>query len=429
MNLVNIVVDRKYINSIKHIIRRYYSTGITISDRPIPRVYNIELRDGFGFSRAINIDYSIVYVNARKISTLSQIDLLKKIEYGKALIRHTISWDPQYKYYRLDPMGHSIKGYNVHPSYDAFLIYSRQYLELLRSNGLNIDASNILALKKFRGVHELYIGDTLVGKVIIPHRGNVSIEVFKDLTSLNNENNMKLFIKYNKEIIKLHTEITMSFLKRIESRIGKPDKVFVSFSGGKDSVVVLDIALKLYNKDQIYPVYVDTGVEFPETIEYVKTVEDYYDVPIVRTYAGIDKKIAEKGLPSRENRWCTNLKQRAFINKVRELSRRDEQVYVLIGDRDVESVKRGHRPPVIKKNNHIEVAPIKMWSTILVQTYILVNNVPLNPLYEYGFYRIGCYICPALRSLEISIMRNKLFKELKDLYLFREYLSKVIENE
>ncbi len=89
---------------------------------------------------------------------------------------------------------------------------------------LDIIASNFFVLKKFRGVHELYVGDMLVGRVIVPYRGN-DIEIFKDFVSLNSEDYMKLFIKYNRENIKFHTEIALSSLKRIKSRIDKPDKV------------------------------------------------------------------------------------------------------------------------------------------------------------------------------------------------------------
>lgn len=50
------------------------------------------------------------------------------------------------------------------------------------------------------------------------------------------------------------------------------DGVYVSFSGGKDSTVLLDIVRKLY--PTVRAVFVDTGLEFPEIREFVKTYEN-----------------------------------------------------------------------------------------------------------------------------------------------------------
>lgn len=48
--------------------------------------------------------------------------------------------------------------------------------------------------------------------------------------------------------------------------------VYVSFSGGKDSTVLLDIARSMY--PDIEAVFVDTGLEYPEIREFVKSFEN-----------------------------------------------------------------------------------------------------------------------------------------------------------
>lgn len=48
--------------------------------------------------------------------------------------------------------------------------------------------------------------------------------------------------------------------------------VYVSFSGGKDSTVLLDIARQVY--PNIPAVFVDTGLEYPEIREFVKTIDN-----------------------------------------------------------------------------------------------------------------------------------------------------------
>ena len=49
-------------------------------------------------------------------------------------------------------------------------------------------------------------------------------------------------------------------------------KVYVSFSGGEDSTVLLHIARQLY--PDIEAVFVDTGLEYPEIREFVKSFDN-----------------------------------------------------------------------------------------------------------------------------------------------------------
>ena len=71
--------------------------------------------------------------------------------------------------------------------------------------------------------------------------------------------------------------------------------VAVSFSGGKDSTVLLDIARNHWrgHKD-IEAVYVDTGLEYPEIRQFVKTFEN---VTILRPKMRFDEVIKIYGYP------------------------------------------------------------------------------------------------------------------------------------
>ena len=50
--------------------------------------------------------------------------------------------------------------------------------------------------------------------------------------------------------------------------------VYVSFSGGKDSTVLLDIVRNRMGYTDIPAVFVDTGLEYPEVREFVKTFDN-----------------------------------------------------------------------------------------------------------------------------------------------------------
>ena len=70
------------------------------------------------------------------------------------------------------------------------------------------------------------------------------------------------------------------------------DGVYVSFSGGKDSTVLLDICRKLY--PDIKAMFVDTGLEYPEIKQFVKSFEN---VDIIRPKKMFNKVIDEFGFP------------------------------------------------------------------------------------------------------------------------------------
>lgn len=68
--------------------------------------------------------------------------------------------------------------------------------------------------------------------------------------------------------------------------------VFVSFSGGKDSTVLLHIARKIY--PELSAVFVDTGLEYPEIRDFVKTFKNVKFLSPAKNFATV---ISEYGYP------------------------------------------------------------------------------------------------------------------------------------
>ena len=69
-------------------------------------------------------------------------------------------------------------------------------------------------------------------------------------------------------------------------------EVYVSFSGGKDSTVLLDIVRQMY--PDVEAVFSDTGLEFPEVREFIKSKEN---VTIIKPEKNFKQVITEKGYP------------------------------------------------------------------------------------------------------------------------------------
>ena len=89
------------------------------------------------------------------------------------------------------------------------------------------------------------------------------------------------------------------------------DGVYVSFSGGKDSTVLLDIARKMY--PDIEAVFVDTGLEYPEIRKFVKT---FNNVTILRPKMRFDEVIKKYGYPfiSKEISQCIYEGKKGLVN-------------------------------------------------------------------------------------------------------------------
>ena len=86
-------------------------------------------------------------------------------------------------------------------------------------------------------------------------------------------------------------------VKKTEQRIKEwynywSGQVYVSFSGGKDSTVLLHIARQLY--PDIEAVYIDTGLEYPDVKYFVKQQKN---ITLIRPEKTFPQVIKEYGYP------------------------------------------------------------------------------------------------------------------------------------
>ncbi|MFX1505461.1 MAG: phosphoadenosine phosphosulfate reductase family protein [Promethearchaeota archaeon] len=214
-------------------------------------------------------------------------------------------------------------------------------------------------------------------------------------------------------------------VKFIERTAEKFKKHLVAYSGGKDSLVTLDLVTNSNVDFEI--IFSDTLLEYPETLENLKHIEEKYQKRILvnkNESWNFWERFKQFGPPSRNSRWCCKSAKLSPINEIMENFPNEEEILCYIGKRRYESLGRSREPRVSKNPwipKQVSAAPINNWNAFEVFLYIYKHNLTkyLNPLYNQGFIRIGCWVCPASSLSDFEIMKEshpnlfmKLNKEL-----------------
>jgi len=164
-----------------------------------------------------------------------------------------------------------------------------------------------------------------------------------------------------------------------------PEGYYVAFSGGKDSIVVLDLIKRAGVKYDAH--YNLTTVDPPELIYYIR--EHHSDV--VETHRPKEtmwQLIPKKRLPPLRNMryCCAILKEGGGKGRL-----------VVTGVRWQESAKRKRRSMVEQcytDNSKRYLHPIIDWTKYEIWEYIRSYQLPYCKLYDEGFQRLGCVMCP-----------------------------------
>ena len=174
-------------------------------------------------------------------------------------------------------------------------------------------------------------------------------------------------------------QISIDRLKEYEP----PEGYYLAFSGGKDSICIYQLALMAKVKFDAH--FSFTTVDPPELVKFIR--EEYPDVSIDKPEKSMWKLIANNTMPpTRVARYCCHyLKERG-----------GEGRFSVVGVRADESARRKHRKMVDlcwSKNKRM-LNPIIDWKDKDVWEFIRSNNFKYPKLYDEGYKRIGCIMCP-----------------------------------
>ena len=233
------------------------------------------------------------------------------------------------------------------------------------------------------------------------------------------------------------TAEAVAFIRRAEPLALKMDArgIHVAFSGGKDSQVLLALVemagVRHHAEMQL------TSVDPPQVVRFVR--ENYPQVHLNRPRTTMYKLIIGKHiLPTRVIRYCcSEFKEFAGRGSVTatgirraESARRKKRnavemnggSYDINGENLVEldentffSAERKETVHCVGNKDKVIINPILDWTDADVWGFLYYHGIPHCSLYDMGYKRIGCILCP------IAAKKNA----EKDLRNFPRFVEKV----
>lgn len=217
----------------------------------------------------------------------------------------------------------------------------------------------------------------------------------------------------------------------------KIDYFLASFSGGKDSQVVLDLCTRALPPDAFQVIYSDTGYELPTSLRLYEEVQNYYKQKFPTLAFGLTKNHESVlnywdsiGTPSDKHRWCCAVMKTAPLYRTLKEPNSNKQAKVLAfeGVRSEESTKRSSYERIGKGVKHsfvINARPILRWNTTEIFLYLFKHKLPINEAYRVGKPRVGCIFCPFSSPWDDMIVNQCYNKELEP---FLHRIEKIVED-
>lgn len=222
------------------------------------------------------------------------------------------------------------------------------------------------------------------------------------------EKNRDLLEKLAAETIKKIYNIYVEYMDRV-------DVFYMAFSGGKDSVVALDLVQRALPHNKFKVLFGDTGMEFPDTYKIVEEIEQHCKdakIEFLRAKSDFDPKVTwrEFGPPAQTMRWCCSVHKTApQIILLREYTNNPHfRGMAFTGIRGDESASRSEYEGIShgeKVRGQYSCHPILEWNSAELFSYIYERQLLINDAYKKGNSRAGCLVCPLATS------KNMYFKE------------------
>lgn len=193
-------------------------------------------------------------------------------------------------------------------------------------------------------------------------------------------------------------------------------KLYVAYSGGKDSECIVQLALDAIGPEGIDVHYHVSGIDPPEIVRHVRQKFRTWESLGVTCVFGklpisMHDLIVRRGPPTRQIRYCCEYYKeshgvgRIVVTGVRwDESDRRRRIHGVVTQ---SSANKKHRRTYVDDNDisrktleacptkaKIMINPIIDWDHHMVWDYIHTKGIAYCRLYDEGFHRLGCIGCP-----------------------------------
>ena len=205
-----------------------------------------------------------------------------------------------------------------------------------------------------------------------------------------------------------------------------------AFSGGKDSLALLDLTARSLAPSDFYVVFSNTGMELSDTLAAVEKAKVHWPqlrFEEAKCHMDPEESWNEFGPPASKIRWCCAVhKSVPTVLLLRKITGKiNAKVVVFDGVRAEESARRAKYDEVsigAKNISQINVSPIHKWNNAEIYCHLLKNEIVLNNAYRNGLFRVGCMVCPMSSDWYDSITGFCYPEENKELRkIVEEYVS------
>ncbi|MFD7011186.1 phosphoadenosine phosphosulfate reductase family protein [Rhodococcus jostii] len=193
--------------------------------------------------------------------------------------------------------------------------------------------------------------------------------------------------------VKAGVAAVAAIMTRIEAHLAAHDG-YVAFSGGKDSLVVLDLVRRVEPDAPV--VFFDSGLDYPETYDYLTELADRWQLDLHRVSADppllqvlVDSGLWDHTAPTDHAAARVDLHQVLITEPA-------HRAHALLGPGELwgvradESAARrllytrgGRRDGIIARGDGtIAYGPIWNWTTADVWAHIARHRLPVNPVYD-----------------------------------------------
>ena len=167
-------------------------------------------------------------------------------------------------------------------------------------------------------------------------------------------------------------------------------KIFATCSFGKDSRVLVDLILQLNKETKFYGI--DTGYEFPESLQFAKELVEETHMNFSWIFAPeeerkkIEKEYGNEMIKNEQYKCCA-MKRPALATITPKY-----QAWIT-GLRRDEALSRKNIPVIDTGGEIVKINPLAFWTKDDIWEYIHSKNLSYHPLYNEGYPSLGCAPC------------------------------------